>query len=191
MYAPSKTIELYIGIDPGLSGAIACLDANQTVVCLNDMIVTDNNKNVGVYRTLLSTGIRSYVKSLTDAFPGSTVVVHSVIEKLGPQPLFGGSGNFRMGSAYGAALCFPDMLDMMLSCNCIAEGIPASVNTSTELVHATKWKAQFFLSKASKQDSLDYARRMFPTESEKLSYKKDHNRAEALLIAEYCRRMYR
>ena len=49
-------------------------------------------------------------------------------------------------------------------------------NEETQLLHRQKTR------------SLEMARKMFPTLHDKLKRKKDHNRAEALLIAEYCRR---
>jgi crossover junction endodeoxyribonuclease RuvC len=43
----------------------------------------------------------------------------------------------------------------------------------------------------NKARSLERARRLFPCAAGLLTRKKDHNRADALLIAEYCRRMRR
>ena len=57
-------------------------------------------------------------------------------------------------------------------------------NYPFHLVSPQKWKKHFALS-ADKNEALDLARKLFPKASLKL--KKDINRAEALLIAEYWR----
>jgi len=57
-------------------------------------------------------------------------------------------------------------------------------NYPFSLVSPQKWKGYFGLS-ADKNEALDLARKLFPKASLKL--KKDINRAEALLIAEYWR----
>ena len=61
-----------------------------------------------------------------------------------------------------------------------------------DIVTPQKWKKVMFDS-APKQDPKEMARlraiRLFPGLSMLLKRKKDHGRAEALLIAEYCRRM--
>ena len=57
------------------------------------------------------------------------------------------------------------------------------------LVTPQKWKKFFGLDK-DKHKSVDLARELFPTAEELLLYSKD-GRAEALLIAEYCRQTYK
>jgi crossover junction endodeoxyribonuclease RuvC len=54
------------------------------------------------------------------------------------------------------------------------------------MVTPQKWKKHFNLT-ADKNEALDLARKLFP--AAKLKLKKDINRAEALLIAEYLRQM--
>lgn len=56
------------------------------------------------------------------------------------------------------------------------------------LVSPQKWKKYYKLDK-NKRKSVELAREMFPSVEELLLYSKD-GRAEALLIAEYCRRYY-
>jgi len=59
-------------------------------------------------------------------------------------------------------------------------------NYPFHLVSPQKWKKYFGLT-ADKNEALDLARKLFP--AAKLKLKKDINRAEALLIAEYLRQM--
>ena len=99
---------------------------------------------------------------------------HAVIEKAGAMPKQGVSSTFKFGVNYG---WWQGVLD--------AYGIPY------DFVTPAKWRRVMFDS-MSKDDpkamSLDRARRLFPKMAEQLSRKKDHGRAEALLLAEYCRR---
>jgi crossover junction endodeoxyribonuclease RuvC len=55
-------------------------------------------------------------------------------------------------------------------------------------IHPMSWKKEFMLIKQPKERSIEVARQLFPSAAERLTRKKDHGRAEALLIAEYARR---
>lgn len=72
-----------------------------------------------------------------------------------------------------------------------AELLAANMSTAEEplLVTPQKWKKYFDL-KRDKRESVELARELFPDAKELLLYSKD-GRAEALLIAEYCRRHYK
>lgn len=59
---------------------------------------------------------------------------------------------------------------------------------SHDTIRPATWKQNLGLSKADKDASLTLARRLFPTAE--LGLKKHHNRAEALLIAEWARRNF-
>jgi hypothetical protein len=63
-------------------------------------------------------------------------------------------------------------------------GLFISQNLQYERVSASMWKRSLGLTKAGKEGSLALARQLFPQAAEKyLKRKKDHGRAEALLIA--------
>lgn len=64
-----------------------------------------------------------------------------------------------------------------------------SVEEEPLLVTPQKWKKFFGLDK-DKHKSVELARELFPIATDLLKYSKD-GRAEALLIAEYCRQHYR
>jgi len=66
------------------------------------------------------------------------------------------------------------------------EAIVALKRMTTTLVPPRVWKKAMGLT-SEKQDSLEMARKLWPNAP--LSRKKDNNRAEALLLAEYIRRM--
>ena len=104
--------------------------------------------------------------------------IKAAIEKVHAMPKQGVSTTFKFGVAYGQVQGWLDMLK-----------IPY------EFVTPTKWWRGVADSagkgKDKKQAALDLARRLFPSIASKyLRRKKDHNRAEALLIAEYLRRQY-
>lgn len=56
-----------------------------------------------------------------------------------------------------------------------------------EEVSPKTWKTHMNLINCEKEQSLNMARAMFPEMENELKRKKDHNRAEALLLAEYAR----
>ena len=56
------------------------------------------------------------------------------------------------------------------------------------MVLPVTWQRFHGIQKADKNVSIDIARQLFPSEVKKLSLKMHHNRAEALLIAEWVRR---
>ena len=72
-----------------------------------------------------------------------------------------------------------------------SKGIVQAVGDITRLqvmaVQPQAWKKHFGLLKADKGASLKLARELFPDRAHELQRVKDHNRAEALLIAHYAR----
>jgi len=99
--------------------------------------------------------------------------VHAVIEKVGAMPKQGVSSTFKFGVNYG---WWQGVLD--------AYGIPY------DFVTPAKWRKVMFDSMPKgdpKAMSLDRARRLFPKMADQLSRKKDHNRAEALLLSLYAK----
>jgi crossover junction endodeoxyribonuclease RuvC len=92
------------------------------------------------------------------------------LERAQPMPKEGVISAFHYGEGYGA-------YKMIL----------AALKIPYEEIHPAKWKRYFGLFKKTKFDSILLAKKMFPKAD--LSRKKDHGRAEALLIAEYMRRL--
>jgi hypothetical protein len=90
-----------------------------------------------------------------------------VMERVGAMPGQGVSSTFKFGRSFGTAI-----------------GVVGALKVPLVFVAPSKWKAHFRLS-ADKEQSRALALRMFPTISEQFERKKDHNRAEAALIARY------
>jgi crossover junction endodeoxyribonuclease RuvC len=90
-----------------------------------------------------------------------------VMERVGAMPGQGVSSTFKFGRAFGTAI-----------------GVVGALKLPLIFVAPTKWKGHFRLS-ADKEQSRALALRLFPAISEQFERKKDHNRAEAALIARY------
>lgn len=95
--------------------------------------------------------------------------IQIVVEEVHAMPKQGVSSTFKFGMAYGAALALAERF-----------------NTRLELVTPQRWKKSMGLS-SDKSASLAMARHLWPNAP--LSRQKDNGRAEALLLAEYLRRI--
>lgn len=149
---------LILGIDPGYSGAIACLDYETgKLKAVADMPITKDPKG----RTLIDYhGLYELLCPPHDA-------VHAVLEHVAARPGQGAPATFRFGQGYGA-------IQMALA----AHKIP------TQYVTPAKWKKHFGLSK-DKGVSRGLASQRFPLHANEFSRVKDDGRAEAALIALY------
>lgn len=145
---------IYIGIDPGLHGAIAILEGKK-VRGLFDMPLTD-----GTYDP------REIYGLLLDAYNGS------------------------VGKVIGieAVYRFPK----------ISMGFGLLVGVASVVPHSTvikipprRWQKWHGIKKADKDLSRELAIKLFPMYADRLARKMDHNRAEALLIAYYTRRVHK
>lgn len=147
---------IYIGIDPGLSGAVAWLTPQGPFV-----------KDIPI--VLKGSG---FVKNEVDAaglirmldFPGE---YHAMLERVNAMPGQGVSSMFSMGDSFG-----------VIRCALAAASIPHEYITP----HA--WKRHFNLDN-NKEAARALAIRLYPTAE--LHLKKHIDRAEALLIATYCK----
>lgn len=148
----------FIGIDPGGKGAVAILDLKGTPVLLEDIPYTKTEKVMDLLA--LKEMLSDYISKPH----------HCVLEKCKYTPAIKGSGAFTFGKTIGYTEAFLLMLGV-----------------SHELILPMVWKKSFSLLKQDKSASIEVAKRMFPTVADKLLKTKD-GRAEALLIAEYCRR---
>jgi crossover junction endodeoxyribonuclease RuvC len=152
---------IHIGIDPGLTGAIAAIDDQaQLVHCFDLPVIRD-----GKLAWIDSNDLTSH---LIDCRAGRPAQI--TVERSQAMPGQGVASTFTTGAVLGSILA---------ACQRIA--VPL------HLVTAALWKGRMGLD-SKKAASLDKARLLFPTAD--LSRVKDHNRAEALLLAEYSRRRF-
>jgi len=91
----------------------------------------------------------------------------AIIERVASMPGQGVSSTFKFGCAFG-----------------IIQGVVAALQIPTHFVAPGKWKKHFGLS-SDKEECRARALQYWPSRSELFARKKDHNRAEAALIAGY------
>lgn len=152
-----------VGIDPGLSGALAVLDGGRmpTVVDAVDMPVFSEKKpGGGVRRTLDCLALVEFLRRATDG--GAEACV---LERVAAMPRQGVSSTFRFGEAFGAA-----------QAAVAAAGLPLVLVTPAE------WKRAFRLS-GDKEASRKVASQLMPSGSGFWRLKKQDGRAEAALMA--------
>lgn len=150
---------MIVGIDPGLSGAIALLNPLTRSVDLFDMPLVASKAGQPV------TDIHNLARLL---FPkeetGPQIVI---LEQVHAMPKQGVSSTFRFGQNYGA-------IQMAV----------AGHGYDVRDVTPNAWKKYFRLN-SDGEASRGLAIQRFPEMAEQLKRKKDHNRAEAILLALY------
>jgi len=150
-----------IGIDPGLSGAIAILEDSKIKELFDMPVMPDGKKNKRQLNSaLLVKLIKNSIKNLED-----TVMV---VEQVNAMPGQGVTSMFNFGQTFGAI-----------------KGICAALELPIFLVRPAKWKKHFELINSSKDASRTKAIEMYPSFSEQLSKKKDVNKSDAILIARF------
>ena len=150
-----------IGIDPGLSGAIAIIE-NNTVLGIFDMpVMAEGKKNK---RQLNSAQLVNIIKE--NVKKEEEIVV--VVEQVNAMPGQGVTSMFNFGQTFGAI-----------------KGVCAALNLPIFFVRPSKWKKYFELINSSKDSSRTKVIEMYPSLSNKLSKKKDVNKTDAILIARF------
>tara|TARA_B110000971_G_C19853187_1_gene428122 strand:- start:309 stop:800 length:492 start_codon:yes stop_codon:yes gene_type:complete len=150
-----------IGIDPGLSGAIAILDDSKIKELFDMPVMPDGKKNKRQLNSaLLVKLINDNIKNLEN-----TVMV---VEQVNAMPGQGVTSMFNFGQTFGAI-----------------KGICAALGLPIFFVRPAKWKKHFELINSSKDASRTKAIEMYPSISDQLSKKKDVNKSDAILIARF------
>ena len=149
---------IVIGIDPGITGAVAMI--GDAVAVVRDMPIMKRNEKTN------QVDPRALFAMLgTIASPDERV--HAIIEVVHAMPGQGVTSMFSLG----------------LTCG-IIEGVVSALGIEYELVKPEVWKKALGVGK-DKDLARAMASRLYPQVD--LSLKKHHNRAEALLIARYAR----
>ena len=150
-----------IGIDPGLSGAIAILENSKVLNLFDIPVMSEGKKNK---KQLNSALLVSLLKE--NIFKNEEVSV--VVEQVNAMPGQGVTSMFNFGQTFGAI-----------------KGICAALNLPIFFVRPSKWKKHFELINSSKDSSRTKAIEMYPKLSNQLAKKKDVNKSDAILIARY------
>ena len=149
-----------IGIDPGLTGAIALLRDGE-YLDLMDMPTTIKGGSGKVKYEVSPIAIIQYLRSKI----ASSESHAAIIERVNSMPGQGSATVFSLGDSFGCA-----------------RAALAAFGTSYRDVTPTVWKKHFGLS-SDKEQSRAMASKLFPTAE--LHLKKHHDRSEALLMARY------
>ncbi len=147
---------IQIGIDPGLSGAIAVLD---------------NEKCIGIWD--MPTMQKSKGKNQVDPYQLSDLLrqinpVMAWVELVSAMPGQGVTSMFSFGEGCG-----------------VIRGCLAAKLIPFQYILPREWKAYFKLKGKDKQASIPAAKQLIPSSSEWIHLKKHSGRADALLIAKF------
>lgn len=156
-------MDYYIGIDPGKNGAMAVLDGK------NDRIIEVVDCPV-IGRFINSSVIVAFFERYLKTEDGEPKIFVG-IEKAQAMPKQGVVSMFNYGVGYGLYL-----------------GILCGFRIPYVEIPPAKWKKEFSLMLKDKNESIRVAKQLFPQVSKQLNRKKDHGRAEAILLAAYARR---
>ena len=152
---------IIIGIDPGLSGAIAVLENNKVLNIFDMPVMSEGKKNK---RQLNSALLVDLIKENIDINDEVSVVV----EQVNAMPGQGVTSMFNFGQTFGAI-----------------KGICAALKLPIFFVRPSKWKKHFELINSSKDASRTKVIEMYPTLSGQLAKKRDVNKSDAVLIAKF------
>lgn len=152
---------MLIGLDPGsVSGSYGVLDDNGAFVCCGNL-PTSPLGGAGkdqVNPALLANLLREIHPDL------------AVIERVGAMPGNGSVAMFRFGTAFGIIL-----------------GVVAALKIPFLLVSPAAWKKGMGLIGQNKDAARTLALQKWPDAAQYLKLKKDHGRADSLLMAEWKR----
>lgn len=154
------TIErIYVGIDPGIGGAVAAVTAQGEFIDVASMPIQAKKSGRNEVDAL---ALHEWFESLR-----GKRILYSMIERVSAMPGQGVSGMFSLGDSFGSA-----------------RAIAVVSSERTDFAQPGVWKKKMQLTN-NKFYSLTVARKCFPKASEHLSRKKDEGKAEALLLAKY------
>jgi len=152
-----------VGIDPGLSGAVAVFcDGHFSEVV--DLPTMQSGGKQSFVKNVVNAG--ELARMLGDRTRGADVVVY--VETVSAMPKQGVASMFSMGHTLGSIT-----------------SVLAALGLPYLMVRPQEWKKAAGLLKTEKDQARTYAIRRFPAAEKYLARKKDHNRADAILIGHY------
>ena len=171
---------IIIGIDPGLDGAFAAVGLDSKAVEFLDMPTFDVTVGGKNRRQVDTQSVVCWLRGQAQAASEISVI----IEKQQAMP-FRGKGKpcptCKQVRAQGTVSTGTTMMNYGLLL-----GILAALELPLDLVAARSWKAAMLRDVGSeKEASIMRAKQLVPAVADRLTRKKDHGRAEALLIAVY------
>lgn len=152
-----------LGIDQGLDGAIALVDG-ENVIQLHDIPSEPNGSNGQIKRRVDAAALRSLIRSALSGRAQETLIVMEAQQSFGME---GRSSLFWFGETVG-----------------VIRGLVAGYHVAPGL-SPNRWKRAYGLLGEGKDSSIDVAKSLYPSAAPLLKLKKHHNRADAILIAQY------
>lgn len=150
---------MFVGIDPGLNGAIAFFNPDQGLLIVRDMpvveIVRNNKRKREVSPQMLASILREHP------------IDHVMLERVNAMPGQGVTSMFSLGRSVG-----------------VVEGVLAALELSTTIVPPTVWR-KAVQAREGKDGTRHRAAELFPRDASLFARKKDDGRADSALIAWY------
>lgn len=159
----SKPKRAALGIDPGVTGAAAVWIPSQGLVFVGDLPHVRRKSGKLMACMVDPKGVADLILGALSLYD----VEVAVVELIHTMPRQGVVTMGRMMESYG-----------------VIQGVLAGSEVETHLVRPQEWKPAYRLH-ADKAESLAFARRQFPDWHASFKRVKDHNRAEAALLALY------
>lgn len=157
-----------IGIDPGLYGAVGLVTASGNFVDVHDMPTMAASKTSDKQKI----NVPELARILRSMLDGDVVAVTEYVQPMPSQP---GAGGERRGMGAASAFSFGKSVGHIEACI-------LTLGISLEWTTPAQWKKAMGLS-SDKEICRAFAQSVYPQAS--LGRKKDHGRAEALLIARW------
>ena len=160
---------LIIGIVPGISGSICFFEKGKILDVIEMPTMTEGKKNKRQVN-----GAQIYNEILKKINKTERQYIRVIIEQVSAMPGQGVTSMFNFGQSFG-----------------ILKGICSAMLLPLYFVRPAKWKKYFGLINSDKDASRTKAIEMFPYFSSQLSKKKDSNKADAILIANFYYETYK
>ena len=154
---------LIIGIDPGISGSICFFEDGKILDVIEMPTMAEGKKNK---RQVNGSQIYNEISKKIKQIDNKDIKV--IIEQVSAMPGQGVTSMFNFGQSFG-----------------ILKGICSAMQLPMYFVRPAKWKKYFNLINSEKDASRTRAIEIFPYFSAQLSRKKDNNKADAILIANF------
>lgn len=159
---PAAVLRLTIGVDPGTSGAIVVLGDGEPL-SIRDMPANDR---LDVGREVDPVRLAAELRGVIQQHRGAHVM--AVLEEVGGRPGEGSRSVFRFGEAFGQV-----------------KGVLGALGIGWIVVRPQTWKRHYGLIGTDKDAARLLAHRLWPRHATLLARKRDHGRADALLIARW------
>ena len=155
---------VFLGIDPGLAGALCALSAGGQILTLVDPPTLHVGNKREYELAQMARTLRTFAPSACAA-----------LELTGPMPRQGVVSMWRMGLGMG-----------------VWEGLLAALNIPLVRVRPQRWQSVMLDGLPRGKDAARYrAQSLWPDHAEQFSLKKHDGRADAALIADWGRRTWR